>query len=78
MSTTRAQELIGAAIERVAAFDAIDKRHGMATPADVGVTEIIRTAEAALVAALNTEDWTCVADAVVMLRQAMPRRQKAG
>jgi len=44
---------------------------GLAAPSDGPLEMTLRTVELALDAGMRTEDWRCVAEAVVMLRDAM-------
>jgi hypothetical protein len=69
--TSKAQRLIQAAGQRQASFDRIDRNGGFAAPSDCSLRLQLKTVEAALLAGINRSDWTCAADALVLLRQAM-------
>lgn len=48
--------------------DAIDRRHGLASPGDLPVAEQFRVILDALFAGLATRDWPCVAEGAAMLQ----------
>jgi hypothetical protein len=58
------------ATRRIRSMDEIDRKRGAATPKEKGPVELIRVAYAALEAAINREDWTIAADALVFLEDA--------
>lgn len=64
---TAVDDFLAAARLRVARMDAVDRRTGLATPAEVSPLEQLRVAILAAKGGLATEDWDCVAESVVML-----------
>lgn len=76
MTNEQAMKMVGEAARRVAQFDRADRRNGVATPLESGPEQWAACVIEALTAAMVTEDWKTVADAVVMLeqfRQSVPR-----
>jgi len=70
MKTTdleKAQNLIAAVRNKTATFDKLDKEAGFATPSDVGINEVVKTAKEALMAALVRRNWGAVAEVYVLL-----------
>ena len=67
---SRAKKLLDAARQHNTEFDAIDRAHGLATPADAGLLEVIRVVIQAAISGMEREDWPCVAEGVVMLQDA--------
>lgn len=55
--------------KRAKGMDAIDARQGYSTPEQMGNQEIARTAFAAIKAGIAGDDWSCVADAQVLIEK---------
>ena len=69
----KTQRLIQEAERRQVSFDKIDRKGGFAAPSDCSLPLQLKTVESALLAGINRSDWTCAADALVLLRQAIRR-----
>lgn len=67
------EEMMAEARRFNARMDRIEIDHGFATPDETGHAMALRTAMVAVQAGIVTDDWTCVAQAQVMLEQLVGR-----
>jgi len=64
--------LVQKAVDRNAERDRIERQANFATPADGGVSSLLRTSISAIVSGIETDDWDCVAEGLVFVMQAEP------
>lgn len=73
MQTHNYDRLMEEARKRCQQFDEIDRQNGNEPPRRGPLLQHLETVEAALEAGLKRGDWTCAADALVLLREAVQR-----